>query len=70
MEGSSQRALVNGSVSGWRLVVSGAPQGSVLEPVGIFISDTDDGIECAVSKFAGDTTLELSFCLQTAVSIS
>ncbi|PKU39451.1 rna-directed dna polymerase from mobile element jockey-like [Limosa lapponica baueri] len=59
LDGHTQKVVVNGSMSKWKPVMSGIPEGSVLGPMlfNMFVSDMDSGTECTPSEFANDSKL-------------
>ena len=54
-----QRIVINGFISGWLLIMTKGPQGTVLGVtlLNIFISDIDDDTKRTLSKSVGDTKL-------------
>ena len=59
LSGRFQRVMVNGKASGWVMVESGVPQGTVLGgPLfTVFIDDIDEFILALIRKFADDTKM-------------
>ena len=59
LSGRFQRVMVNGKASGWVMVESGVPQGTVLGgPLfTVFIDDIDEFIRALLRKFADDTKM-------------
>ena len=58
-ENRDQRVVLNGPTSEWRKIMSGVPQGSVLESLLflIYINDLPNGINSLCKIFADDTSL-------------
>ena len=59
LTGRAQRVVISGTESGWRLLFSSVPQGSVLGLVlfNVFINDLDEGIVSTLIKFVDVTKL-------------
>jgi len=59
LDGRTERVAVNGSISRWKPVMSGVPQGSVLGTVlfNVFVGNMGSGTECTRSNFANNTKL-------------
>ncbi|KAK4814684.1 hypothetical protein QYF61_025510 [Mycteria americana] len=59
LDSRTQRVAVNGSMSKWKPVMSGVPQGLVsgLALFNVFVGNMDSGIECTLSKFTNNTKL-------------
>ena len=59
LSGRFQRVMVNGGASGWVMVESGVPQGTVFGgPLfTVFIDDIDEFILALIRKFADDTKM-------------
>lgn len=57
LDGSIRRVAVNGSISKWKSVTNGVPQGLILGPILFNVFITDNGIESALNKFADNTKL-------------
>ena len=50
---------INGKESGWKHIISGVPQGSILGPLLflLYINDLTDGLECNPKLFSDDVWL-------------